>query len=406
MPRVPPELVPSQRTTDSNPVGHLSQAALISEIDELGCGEWTILYEYQHGERGSRCFYSGLLSNCDVNRVLKYPTWDLTIGSTAPGFSQYQRDGVDIVEYQRFGSEMEPIVYSRHFHGIKPHQLDLSEEFRLFHNLYHDRYNDRFLHIDERGSETVVAEITVSSVHVLTRFLRQYMAARQLTLVLFFDHRADADVSVEIAKSALPTRSFVTTDRNYSFHVGDVMGRSFSRVIGKKIIPPPPITQSGIWPFETEARNRYAEFTIGVGDDGAPIVHSSDPDALANYFGANENAPHYLTPVWFKREVLAKYYDDPGRFSVEDGYLRCGSLWGIRLDNNLDDYVVVYLGDLGRDLHYEEQAYWRHFNVTPGGRRSSDTNFRRSFLAEFANPVAADLAFKLAYTQLGGVRSG
>lgn len=128
--------------------------------------------------------------------------------------------------------------------------------------------------------------------------------------------------------------------------------------------------------------------------------HSCDPDRLANYFGANEAAPHYLTPVWFKRDVLVKYYNDPGKFSVEDGYLRCGSLWGLRMDNNVPDYVVVYLGDLGRDLNVDEQTYWRTFNVTPGGRKPSETNFLRAFAAQFTDPSEPDHLFKQRYTQL------
>jgi hypothetical protein len=61
---------------------------------------------------------------------------------------------------------------------------------------------------------------------------------------------------------------------------------------------------------------------------GKPVRHTCDPDKLANYFGKNPEAPHYLTPVFFRAEVLEKYYADPGKYSVEDGSLRCGRLWG------------------------------------------------------------------------------
>jgi hypothetical protein len=60
---------------------------------------------------------------------------------------------------------------------------------------------------------------------------------------------------------------------------------------------------------------------------------------------------------------------------------------------------VVYLGDLGRDLDYEEQTYWKYFNVTPSDRRPSETDYRRSFLAQFADPLAPDLIFKQRYTR-------
>jgi hypothetical protein len=100
-----------------------------------------------------------------------------------------------------------------------------------------------------------------------------------------------------------------------------------------------------------------------------------------------------ITPVWFKREVLRKYYDHPEKYSVEDGYLRCGGLWGLRMDNDLPNHVVVYLGDLGR-LAYEEQLYWKSFNIPPVADQTSEANFKRSFLVEFADPASPDLVLK------------
>jgi hypothetical protein len=286
------------------------------------------------------------------------------------------------------------------FMESKPRQFDLNEAFRLFHNLYHDRHNDRYIHIDERGNEIVAAEIDRGRGRVLTRLLRQYMAARQLALALFFDHRAHSDLDLSVAKSTLSPIDKATADRCYCFNIGETGGKAFSRLNGKKIVVPPPVSDCGVWPYDTEQQAEYVDFIIGVDEQGSPVAHSCDPDGLANYLGANEHAPHYLTPVWFTRDVLSKYYDQPDKFSVEDGYLRCGSLWGIQIDNNLPDHVAVYLGDLGRDLHSEEQAYWRHFNVTPSGKQPSETNYRRSFRAEFADPSEPDLIFKQSYTQL------
>ena len=407
MPRLPPELASRQDPAPEDPVTRIGQTANIAAIDELGCGDWTILHEYKEGAEGSRCSYSGLLSPAQVDGAIKQSGWNVSIGDGSPGFTQSYDNGEVITTYDRFGaSGIEPLLYSRDFHGIKPRQFDLSEEFRLFHHLYHDRHNDRYIHVDDRGNEVIAAEVAPGRVRVLTRLLRQYMAARQLALALFFDHRAYADVDIEAAKIIYPSISRGTADRCYSFHVAEITGRAFSRLIGKKIIAPPPITESGIWPYEKGQHGQHAKFIIGVSEDGSPIIFSCDHEALANYFGANEGAPHYLTPVWFTRDVLAKYYDNPDKFSVEDGYLRCGSLWGIQIDNNLPDHVVAYLGDLGRDLAYEEQIYWKHFNVTSSDRQPSDTNFRRSFLAEFADPSAPDLVFKQLYTQLNEAWTG
>lgn len=41
-------------------------------------------------------------------------------------------------------------------------------------------------------------------------------------------------------------------------------------------------------------------------DDGNEISHTCNPKKLSNYFGANPDAPYYLTPVLFDASVLGK----------------------------------------------------------------------------------------------------
>lgn len=177
MPRIPPELSFQQRRDGDDPLAHLGQVAHFAEMDELGCGEWTVLYEYQDNRKGSRCSYTALLSPDKAGDALKRKAWDLMIGHGTPGFTQRSDNGSEVTTYDRFGMHgVEPLLYCRDFHGIKPRQYDLSEEFRLFHNLYHDRHNDRYIHVDDRGNEVVAAEIDPGRARVLTRLLRQYMA--------------------------------------------------------------------------------------------------------------------------------------------------------------------------------------------------------------------------------------
>lgn len=401
MPRLPPELTSGLKHDGSDPLTILRQVSNLAEIDDLGCGEWTVLYEYRENNASeSRYFYSALISPRQARSALRKATWEISSGCGYPGFVQRFSGKRRMTTYDRFGGiEAEPLIFRRDFHGIKPEQFDLSEEFRLFHNLYHDRPNDRYIHIDAIGRESVAVEIDSGRVRVLTRLLRQYMAARQLALALYFDHRVYSNLNKFDTESGLSSISTRRGDRYYRFSVGEMHGHAFSRLLGKKIIPPPPISECGAWPYASDPKGYYGDFIIGVDEQGKSITHSCDPDRLANYFGANESAPNYLTPVWFTRDVLTKYYDQPSKYSVEDGYLRCGSLWGLRIDNNLSDHVVVYLGDLGRDLHHDEQRHWANFNVTPGDRRPSETNFARSFAAECADPSEPDLLFKQNFIQ-------
>lgn len=63
--------------------------------------------------------------------------------------------------------------------------------------------------------------------------------------------------------------------------------------------------------------------------------------------------------------VLKKYYEDPEKYNVTDGYLSCGGLWGLRMDNDLISTVMVFLGDLGQTLSAKEQKHWKTFNIPP-----------------------------------------
>jgi hypothetical protein len=69
------------------------------------------------------------------------------------------------------------------------------------------------------------------------------------------------------------------------------------------------------------------------------------------------------------------------------------------MDNDHEDKVVVFLGDLGRDLPENEQRYWRSFNIRPRGG-ISETCFKRSFLAEFTDPSSPELSIRIERRRL------
>ena len=170
-------------------------------------------------------------------------------------------------------------------------------------------------------------------------------------------------------------------------------------MLAKKIIRGFPPEKSGLYPFEQAARKQYEEFIICVDEDDRHVYYTSDPDKLANHFGANLDAPQYVTPVFFERKVLQKYYNEPSKYVVDDGHLFCGNTWSLRMDNSHDSYVIAFLGDLGRDLPSKEQAHWKLHNVPPDGH-VSDTYIKRSFLGEFTEPEDRAILFTDAYERL------
>lgn len=129
---------------------------------------------------------------------------------------------------------------------------------------------------------------------------------------------------------------------------------------------------------------------------GKKITFTCDESKLANFFGKNADAPNFLTKVFFKKEVLDKYYGKPSKYSIVDGYLLYTredgvNEWGMPIDNNAKNCIMVYLGDLGK-LPNEEQKYWKLYNVIEGNR--SSVSFTRDFKAEFCSPTEPALYFK------------
>lgn len=349
--------------------------------------------------------YCALIPNDQIERSLNEPSWDLSLGSGLPGTVEYHRDGEKQVSYLRFGDDdgIEPLLIYREFHGMREAYREISEEFRLFHRLYHDRKQDQYIKIDDSGNEHLIAFVEPNRVQIRLQEIRQFLAIKDMHLAVLFDCREHSDATLEelgLKESADDHRDGLLT---YTLGYGDFGGltkkRAFSRLLGKRLIPPIPKEKSGFWGFSQNEPKRCVEFIISQDDDGTVVTNTSDPDRLANFFGANPDQPNYLTPVHFRKQVLDKYYQQPSKYSVEDGYLRCGGLWGMTMDNHHEDRVVAWLGDLGRDLPYEEQLHWRSQNIPPAGAISK-TFFKRQLLAQPTDSERPEHLFKSRYQQL------
>ena len=363
-------------------------------IIDLGKGEWTTMYASKEDAEGP-AFYSAMIREDLVERVLKDASWDLHIGDGAPGLVTQYENGNEETWYSRPSDEgIEPFALRRSFHGIRPAYWEISEDFRLFFNLYEDRPNKRFLKIDNNGDEHEAIRMAASEIRVKTRLMREYLGVRKMRLVLYFDynrfssktlqelgitehHTVESTADQVISKGARPWIGFSDDNK-----------RTHGFMMGKKILSGDPHVERNA--FSREERE-YVDFLIGVDDDGHEITHTCDEGKLANYFGANPGSPHFLTPVFFRKEVLNKYYSQPEKYTVTDGYLTCAAMWSLPLDNNHPDSVMVFLGDLGH-LSHIEQMYWRGFNIASG--RMSRVAFERSFWGRFADAENVDLFFK------------
>ena len=361
---------------------------------------WFPLFRATHKEGHDARRFSALVLPDRIPKLIKEGNgWDIGPQGGMPClWTGYDKKGQEVHGYWTYGNDegVEPLVIWRTFHGMRPDHLELTQEFRLFHNLFHEPSKKRYLIFDDNGDESEAARYGDDWMEVKTRLLLRFIAAKQMALAIYVESYrhcvpslADLEIEEERTIDDGELYHFPLAIVPDNFDIKSVFQTASLIVGGKKYVLPGPVPA-----HDEKEPETYIEFIIGSDEDGKSISHTCDPGALANYFGANPGAPNYLTPVFFRPEVLGKYYADPGKYSVEDGYLRCGCLWGLRMDNDHTDYIVVWLGDLGGDLVESERTYWRSFNIAPEGKGISPTNFKRAFAAQFADPVRSDLAFK------------
>ncbi len=338
--------------------------------------------------------YSALLPPERIEAALSDPDWEVHIGAGGYGFTQWYDNGEATAVYEKYPDEgPELLVVRREFHCVRESSSELVEEFRLLFNLWEDRNTRTYYYFDGSGNPIKAAVIEDRGVRILWSLLRRYQAAKQMYLALYID---SSNHSPELPKQDVAwTHSDEHRVVRYNSSVNGFGDDPYSNFMGKRLFAPPPREECGLPPFEKQ--RTYEEFIIGLDMNGNEVTHTSDPDRLANYFGANPDSPHYLTPVYFSRDVLNKYFAASDRYTVEDGYIRCAGLWGLRLDNDQPNHVMVFLGDLGRDIPLDEARYWRSFNTIPSEEGPSSTLIKRAFRAEFTDPQSADLRFSHIY---------
>ena len=322
-----------------------------------------------------------------------------------PGAVERYREGREQTGYIRYGDEngREPLVITRSFGEMRDDYMEVSEEFRLFHNLYHNRKTDEYIKIDDDGSEDTVILVRSDCIRIRLKEIRQFLAVKEMRLWIRYDYLEYSERS--LVELGLKGGRTVQRDNSVSWrlschHSPDVRNyKALSQLLGNRLIQPLPKSKSGFPGFAEEAQEKHVEFIIEVDENGDEVTYTSDPDALENHLGDSLHAPNYLTPVHFRRQVLDKYYQQPGKYAVEDSLLRCGRLWVMAIDNQHDDKVCAWLGDLGRDLPYQERLHWRAHNIPPSGKMS-EIFYKRQILAQEIDTDRPDLLFRERYDEL------
>lgn len=388
----------------------LSQRETLQDLlRPIGPTEMVTVYSTTFDNDDRHAIYCALIPSEKIGEVLSKSSWDLSHGQGLPG-SDGNYKYPETLAYLRFGNSdgIEPLVIDRQFHSVRDDYVEISEEFRLFHNLYHDRQRNEYIKVDDSGNKILVAVVKPKLVKIRAKELRQFLAIKEMHLSIQFECVVYSTISL----AELGITSRVQNDRkdlycwslSYSGESGDRKKPTCSIMDGKRLISPLPKSKSGFEGFAELQEKQYLNFIIRMDDNGDDIFHTCDPDALSNSFGKNPGAPHEITPVSFGKEVLDKYYHQPSKYKVEEGTLWCNSAWYLRIDNLHEDKVCVSLKDLG-DLPYHEQLHWREHNIASESG-FSEVAWRRYFENEWVDSDQPDHIFRQRYRLLTQVCQG
>lgn len=349
--------------------------------------------------------FSCLVNDDVVDKSMAYDTWDINHSQVGPLINE-QLDGT-FISYSRYeNDEAEPIVMYLENEGRWSEEAFLAEEFVMYFKLHKEAQGKNkyvYYQVDECGDDVEVARVMGVNLDVKLKYIKEYIAVKQLNLLVFNDEVVNSDKSLEeLGLHPIPRSVIKDEDCIFSYALSKSsrfgLGyKSYAIFRGKCVYRHNERSIQHLWKLRDSG---YEDFIVGADEDGNEIYMSCDEYRIPNLFTRQGDEPYSLSPIFFKRDVLSKYFQAVEKYSVQDGYLS-GPTWGIHIDNDhSDDYVVVVLVDLGRMPH-TEQLHWKEFNVLPPQNGSySITSFRRWFDAIPTDcSVAPDLVFKRLYVQ-------
>jgi hypothetical protein len=369
----------------------------------LGKGQWTNVYQWNAQEKSWQspaddytCLCSVVVPRATVEEYLK--TCDRSFDSDfgRPAFDD-ECGEAGAFEYSRYGDchGTEPIVMVRRIPLSEHFDIQVSEEFRMFHDLFPlDDLRGWYRCSDNGTVEPVVMVEGSSKVVISTHRLKQYLAAKGMLLLVQFDYEryfveAPQGGASTYHKGPLRNASLMYEIESLPARgLDDFKWKSF--LYGKKLIQGYPREKCGIEPYRDA--EHYPDFKTGYTNKGETVAHSSDPASMGGGFMGTPANPGPYFPVAFERGVLAKYYADHVRYSVEDGMLRGNIGWVLPIDNDRRDCVAVALKDLGTVLPVAEQGIWLSHNIIGDGSLSP-TSKCRWIGGEFCDPEMPDLVF-------------
>lgn len=341
--------------------------------------EWVYLYksyiEKQESFKNDVFIMSAMIENEKEykEQLLEKIDWGfLNDGFGKSTFYQYGNSNSNI-EFspgrlqKNFDIEFEYTVAIRYFKREYPPVVEINPELIWYGNLLSTDKG----YIDEETNEVKLIKQN-NEIKIKRDYLKDYLAAKKKICVIAFDNRRFVN---DITNVSLD--NYNKHEENFAYDI--CIGKDdfdeykyYSSIIGKVLIEPYETPLHDHYRYFFPEKEEYHEFIIGINKkNGEPILNTCAEKKLSNFFGANKGEPHFLTPVFFSKDVLDRYSNNPDQYNVTDDHIAYLNIWSIPFTVNKDSTVSVWLGDLSR-IPYKEQKYWSVFNIKPKGEVNKD----------------------------------
>lgn len=368
------------------------QSALAEINDSFTNRGWITLSKFVN-DIPSELVYCGLVKTAYLEEYLQTDDWEMTLGSEGKPsiITTYRSGGIEKNTYHPFSNQnFEPFIFNKFFPHNKSRYIDISEDFVNYFKLYEeveDKSNRKYYSINDMGEMTEVLVVDKDLVKVRYKFMMEYLSIRQIHLSICFDYMAITQGTLAEMGMVEKDQVISTDDRNYK-QLAKVIPyetpKSLQHWIRGKIIIRYDQGKTEVTWLDNE--EQYESFIVGVEKKGDPILKDCSRKEAT------------LAVTFFKRTVLDKYYNAPEIYTV-DGFSVSCSQFTLKIDNNCDGYVPVFLDHLS-NLPYKEQVYWKQYNIEPDGYKISNTYHTVMIQGEFpGDPLMPDLLFKDKYEQ-------
>lgn len=317
----------------------------------------------------------------NINKILENDSWGFSIDNFGKSyFGKRYAKGKESIYFHSGENDddslFEYLIACRTFNGKYESTIEINPKLIWYRNLV--EYNDEF--IDPELDEVIIRK-NKNFIEVQKSYLKDFLSAYNKCCVICFDHRRFFSIDSKLAyeNKNISNNDMILSYVKNSYNYNEKNG--FSSILGKIILRPfiNPIHKEYL---EYTQEKQYENFIIDQDKNtGETIEFTCDEEKLSNYFGANPNAPHFLTPIFFNKRVLNYYISDTRNYSIKDSLIIYLDKWSLPYTINEVDKVVVWLGDLGR-IPFEEQKKWKVYNELPNGKIEKNF-YKRQILNEW-----------------------